>query len=256
MRLYGLIGNPVAHSLSPDIFARKWEQEGIRDCIYRLFPLHSLRELPELLRVNPELRGLNVTSPFKQEVLALADNADKTALGIGSANLLSIDNRQRITAYNTDHIGFDRILEQAGTLPKAALVCGSGGAAKAVRYSLERHGVKTTTASRKSGADRIRYDAIDSNILQQHQLVVNATPLGMGAHTGQMPPLPYDALTPSHLLVDLVYNPEQTAFLQTGKRKGCRTIGGLAMLYGQAEAAWEIWKRTYSENNHSTTSWK
>ena len=99
MRLYGLIGNPVAHSLSPDIFARKWEQEGIRNCIYRLFPLHSLRELPELLRANPELRGLNVTSPFKQEVLALADNADETALGIGSANLLSIDNRQRITAY-------------------------------------------------------------------------------------------------------------------------------------------------------------
>lgn len=256
MRQYGLIGNPVSHSLSPEYFARKWEHEGIRDCIYRLFPLHSLRELPELLRANPELRGLNVTSPFKQEVLAFADKADGTALGIGSANVLSIDNRQRITAYNTDHIGFDRLLEQVGPLPKAALVCGSGGAAKAVRYSLERHGVRTVTASRHSGPDRICYDAIDINIMQQHQLIVNATPLGMGSLAGHMPPLPYDALTPGHLLVDLVYNPEQTAFLQTGKRKGCRTVGGLAMLYGQAEAAWDIWKKTYSENNHSTTSWK
>ena len=255
MRQYGLIGNPVKHSLSPYFFARKWESEGIRDCSYRLFPLHSLRELPELLHSNPELRGLNVTSPFKQEVLALADKADETATRIGSANVLSIDSRQRITAYNTDHLGFDRILEQIGTLPKAALVCGSGGAAKAVRYSLERHGVKTAVASRQNGADRICYDAIDISIIQQHQLIVNATPLGMGCHIGECPPLPYDALTPSHLLVDLVYNPEQTAFLQTGMRMGCRTIGGLAMLCGQAEAAWEIWKKTYSENNHST-SWK
>ena len=112
MRQFGLIGYPVAQSLSPEYFARKWESEGIRDCVYRLFPLHSLRELPELLLANQGLLGLNVTSPFKQEALSLADDADETAMRIGSANVLSIDNRQRITAYNTDHIGFDRILGQ------------------------------------------------------------------------------------------------------------------------------------------------
>ena len=242
MRQYGLIGNPVAHSLSPDYFAGRWQQEGVTDCRYGLFPLQSLRELPALLQSHPELVGLNVTSPFKEEVLACADRTTEEAARIGGANVLVIKNRRITLACNTDHLGFDRMLEQIRPLPQAALVCGSGAAAKAVRYSLERHGVRTAIASRKNGADRICYDAIDSNILQQHQLIVNATPLGMGAFAGQMPPLPYEALTPSHLLVDLVYHPEQTAFLQTGKRKGCRTIGGLAMLQGQADAAWEIWK--------------
>ncbi len=243
MRQFGLIGYPVAHSLSPEYFARKWESEGIRDCVYRLFPLHSLRELPELLEANQGLRGLNVTSPFKQEAISVADEADETALCIGSANVLSIDNRQRITAYNTDHIGFDRILEQIRPLPEAALICGSGGAAKAVRYSLERHGVRTTVASRHSGTDRICYDAIDTDIMQQHTLIVNATPLGMGSLIGECPPLPYHYLTPNHIMADLNYRPAETMFLKKGKEMGCRCLNGLDMLYGQADAAWEIWKK-------------
>jgi shikimate dehydrogenase len=251
MRQFGLIGNPVAHSLSPEYFSRKWENEGIQDCDYRLFPLQSLRELPELLEANQGLRGLNVTSPFKQEALSVADEVDETALCIGSANVLSIDNRQRITAYNTDHIGFDRILEQIRPLPEAALICGSGGAAKAVRYSLERHGVRTTVASRHSGTDRIRYDAIDTDIMQQHTLIVNATPLGMGSHIGECPPLPYQALTPNHIMADLNYLPAETLFLQKGKEMGCRCLNGLDMLQGQADAAWEIWeKATESFNIH------
>lgn len=241
MRQFGLIGMPVDHSASPGYFAQKWEKEGISDCSYRLFPLHSLRELPDLLKANPELRGLNVTSPFKQEALALADEADETALRIGSANVLYIDTQQHITAYNTDHLGFDRILDQLPTLPPAALICGSGGAARAVRYSLERHGIPSILLSRHSGADRIGYEAVDSSLMQSHPLVINATPLGMGKFTGQTPPLPYECLTPAQVLVDLIYHPAETAFLQTGRRKGCRCIGGLAMLHGQADAAWELW---------------
>ena len=256
MRQYGLIGNPVAHSLSPDYFAGRWQQEGVTDCRYGLFPLQSLRELPALLQSHPELVGLNVTSPFKEEVLACADRTTEEAARIGGANVLVIKTRRISLACNTDHLGFERILEQIRPLPQAALVCGTGAAARAVRFSLERHQIRTILLSRRSGPGRVAYGAVTDDLLQQHQLIVNATPLGMGSHTGECPPLPYEALTPSHLLVDLVYHPEQTAFLQTGKRKGCRTIGGLAMLQGQAEAAWEIWKKTYSDNNHSTISWK
>lgn len=243
MRQFGLIGNPVAHSLSPEYFSRKWENEGIQDCDYRLFPLQSLRELPELLRTNPELRGLNVTSPFKEEVLAFADRTTEAAARIGGANVLVIRNRRITIACNTDHLGFDRILEQIRPLPEAALICGSGGAAKAVRYSLERHDVRTTVASRHSGTDRIRYDAIDTDIMQQHTLIVNATPLGMGSHIGECPPLPYQALTPNHIMADLNYLPAETLFLQKGKEMGCRCLNGLDMLHGQADAAWEIWEK-------------
>jgi shikimate dehydrogenase len=176
-------------------------------------------------------------------VLSVADEADETALRIGSANVLSIDSEKRITAYNTDHIGFDRILEQIIPLPEVALICGSGGSTKAVKYSLERHGVRTTVASRHSGADRICYNAIDINIIKQYTLIVNATPLGMGSHIGECPPLPYHALSPNHILADLNYCPEETLFLKKGKERGCRCLNGLDMLHGQADAAWEIWKK-------------
>ena len=241
MRLYGLIGNPVTHSGSPDCFAEIWAREGVTDCRYALFPMESLQLLPELIRQHPSLCGLNVTSPFKRDVLSFADKVDDAAAKIGSANVL-VTRKHQITAYNTDHIGFDRILDQLAELPPAALVCGSGGAARAVCFSLQRHGIPFLTLSRRPGTDRVTYGEVDARMLLQYPLIVNATPLGMAGLASQCPPLPYDALTHSNILADLVYNPSKTLFLKHGESKGCRCVNGLEMLHGQAEAAWKIWK--------------
>lgn len=242
MRLYGLIGYPLEHSLSPELFAKKWRESGVTDCRYMLFPIRTLRELPGLLQSHPELEGLNVTSPYKRQVLSVVDGADETALRIGGANVLSIGPGMRITAYNTDHTGFDRILDSFDRLPEKAIVCGTGGAARAVRYSLERHGICTTLVSRHPESGQLAYENVTPELFASCRMVVNATPLGRGSDK-RYPPLPYQSLTPEHLLVDLNYATEPSPFLLQGKPSGCRCTNGIGMLKGQADAAWEIWNR-------------
>ncbi|MBO4282664.1 MAG: shikimate dehydrogenase [Bacteroidales bacterium] len=242
MRQFGLIGNPLSHSLSPAYFSEKWKREGVEGCRYSLFPLASIAEFPLLWVQHPELKGLNVTSPYKQEVLACCDRIREDAAAIGATNVVFKDRDGRITACNTDHLGFLRLLENCSLPIPQALVLGSGGAAKAVAYCLKQKGIPFLNVSRKARYGSLTYAEISAKVLQECPLVVNATPLGMGKWSGQCPDIPYEALSPKHILIDLIYSPEESLFLRKGREKGCETHNGLPMLHAQADASWEIWR--------------
>ena len=268
MHLFGLIGYPIAHSLSPAYMQSRWKKEGVKDCLYQLFPLHKIEEIKELPSQYPEICGLNVTSPFKEEVLAYADKIDSTAEALQSCNVLSIKQGQ-ITAHNTDVVGFATLMDKLYGLhtmtrvdkntitameqlsstshlqaPKKALVLGSGGAARAVRKVLETKNIECLLVSRKKeGKGFCHYDMLTESLIAAHLLIVNATPLGMGNLTDQAPDIPYQSLTDRHMLIDLNYLPAESLFLKKGKQQGAQVCNGLQMLYAQADASWSIWKK-------------
>lgn len=240
-RLYGLIGYPLSHSFSKKYFSEKFEQEGIADCRYELFPLTAIDELPALLAVHPELCGLNVTIPYKEQVIPFLDSQNTLVKAIGACNCIRITSGQ-LQGFNTDAIGFQHSLQEK-LLPthQQALVFGTGGAAKAVCYVLQQLHIPYQLVSRRKMYDQLSYEEVTEKLLQTHTLLINTTPLGMYPNITEAPPLPYHALTPAHYLYDLVYNPEQTLFLQKGMAAGARTKNGMDMLVIQAEESWKIW---------------
>jgi shikimate dehydrogenase len=244
---YGLIGNPVSHSLSEKYFTDKFLVENVA-ARYERFLLKDIEGLTSLLSSYPRLRGLNVTSPFKTSVIAHCDALDDTAKDIGAVNTLKIfreGGKVSLTGYNTDADGFAAaLLPLTGSKRPPALILGSGGAARAVAYAMAKLGIGFKVVSRLPGKGKITYEEIDAGLVATHKLIVNATPLGMISHPGEYPPIPYHRLTSGHLLFDLNYNPPETPFLLKGKRQGCRTVNGLLMLQAQAEKAWEIWQET------------
>ena len=237
MYQFGLIGYPIAHSLSPSFFQTKWKEEGRDDCLYRLFPLRQLDALKELIASQPTLCGLNVTSPFKEEVLSYTDTLDRRATQLRSANVLCIRDGI-ISGHNTDVDGF-AAMPLPDPLPREALVLGSGGAARAVETILREKGILVHMVSRHG---TLNYRTLSPEMVSQCQLIVNATPLGMGSLENDAPDIPYAAITRRHHLLDLIYSPQETLFLQKGKMRGASTCNGLPMLYAQAEATWKIWK--------------
>ena len=242
MRRYGLIGKKLGHSFSKRYFTEKFEKEGIRDSVYELYELPDIAEVPELLAREPELVGLNVTVPYKEAVKPYLDELDKSAAAIGAVNTIRIKDG-RTKGYNTDFIGFRDTLEQfyPQEARGQALVLGTGGAAKAVWAALRALAIPYVPVSRNPAAGELSYEAVTPEILKQYNLLINTTPLGMAPDTASAPAIPYDALTSQHYLYDLVYNPEETSFLQKGRAAGAKTLNGLPMLHGQAEAAWKIW---------------
>jgi len=244
MRKFGLIGKKLGHSFSKRYFTEKFERETITDAAYELYELATIAELPQLLQVNPELVGLNVTVPYKEEVIPYLDELDEAAATIGAVNTIKITNG-KTKGYNTDFIGFKNSLEQFYPVQDRAeaLVLGTGGAAKAVCAALQNLGLNYTILSRTTKPGQLTYSDLTPELLQKYNLIINTTPLGMYPTIETCPDLPYSALTPQHYLYDLVYNPEQTLFLQKGKAAGAQTINGLEMLIGQAEAAWKIWQK-------------
>ncbi len=243
MRRYGLIGKKLGHSFSKRYFTQKFEREGIADVAYELYELPTISELPKLLQQEPELVGLNVTVPYKETVIPYLDELDEAAARIGAVNTIKITHG-KTKGYNTDYVGFKQSLAAFCPVDEVdkALVLGSGGASKAVCAALQNLGINYTILSRSPKPDQLTYEELTPELLQQYRLIVNTTPLGMHPHPETFPSLPYMALTPQHYLYDLVYNPEQTLFMQKGQETGAQTINGLEMLYGQAEAAWEIWQ--------------
>lgn len=243
-RLFGLIGYPLSHSFSKRYFTEKFEREGIAGCRYELFPLEYIEDLPKLLKRQTTLCGLNVTIPYKQAVLPYLQELEAGAEAIGAVNTIRIANG-KLTGYNTDAYGFieslQRFLQESDKQPPGALVLGTGGAAKAVVWALQQLGIPHLSVSRRVEPGCILYENIDKERLTTYPLLINTTPLGMSPYTGACPPLPYDLLDRQNLLYDLVYNPEQTLFLQKGKQAGCHTTNGLEMLYLQAEKAWSVW---------------
>lgn len=247
MRKFGLIGYPLSHSFSKKYFTNKFEKEGITDAVYELFPIESIEDLPQLLQDQPDLAGLNVTIPYKEKVIPYLHELDQKADAIGAVNTIKI-NDGKLKGYNTDYHGFkDSLIKFIGPnpIPERALILGTGGASKAVKAALEDLNISFRFVSRNTSENQLTYEELSSS--PHHfitsSLIINTTPLGMSPNVEGLPNLPYEYLTESHFLYDLVYNPMKTAFMQKGIEAKCWVKNGLEMLHGQAEKAWEIWNQ-------------
>ncbi|MDR3714722.1 MAG: shikimate dehydrogenase [Puia sp.] len=242
MRKFGLIGFPLSHSFSKRFFAEKFEAEGITDCLYELYPLENISELPAML-LDKNLCGLNVTIPYKERVIPFLDFKNEIVARINACNCIRIRDG-RLYGYNTDAIGFQRsLVKKLGPGHDRALILGTGGASKAVEYVLGQLGISYRYVSRtpRTGFADLRYEEVSEELLLTHTLVINTTPLGMYPRTEECPPLPYQVLSPKHYLYDLVYNPARTLFLQKGEEHGATVENGYEMLIIQAEESWKIW---------------
>lgn len=236
MRHYGIIGMPLEHSFSARYFGEKFAREGI-DADYRLFPIDTIGKVEPLL---PQLDGFNVTFPYKQAIFPYLQAIDEVAQTIGAVNVV----RGR-TGYNTDWIGFAQSLHpMLQPSDRQALILGTGGVSKAVRYALEQSGIHSTFVSRRPQKGMLTYGDLTQEVIEAHTLIINCTPLGMYPDVKSCPDIPYIYIGAHHLLFDCVYNPEQTEFLRQGAAHGARTKNGLQMLYEQADAAWKIWNET------------
>jgi shikimate dehydrogenase len=247
MHLLGLIGNPIGHSRSPELFSQIFKKEGITDWEYRLFPLQTINDLPAILENYTDLRGFNVTIPYKTEVIPFLNEVSSEALEIGAVNTVSVrrnGSKYSLIGYNTDVFGFESLLLSAGAVKSdKALVLGSGGASKAVCYVLKKHNIPYSIASRNPQSGQISYGEISESSMKTHSLIINTTPLGMHPQTDAFPPIPYEYLTPGHTAIDLVYNPEITIFMQKATQHGATVFNGMLMLQKQAEKAWEFFNQ-------------
>lgn len=237
---YGLIGYPLSHSFSPQYFKQKFELLSLL-ADYKLFPIKNISYIAQVLLSEPELLGLNVTIPHKETIIPFLNEVDIAAAKVGAVNCIQIANGNLI-GYNTDIIGFEKsITPLLRTHHKRALILGTGGAAKAIAYVLEKLQIPFLFVSRRKEKGFITYEEIDQRIIASHSIIINTTPVGMHPNTKALPTLPYQYISEQHLLYDLTYNPAETAFLAQGKKNGATTKNGLEMLELQAEASWEIW---------------
>lgn len=244
MRLFGLIGYPLSHSFSKRYFTDKFEKEEINNCRYENFSIPSIDELHKILDDNPGLEGLNITIPYKEQVIPFLHEASDVVKHLGACNCIKIT-AGKLFGHNTDVTGFEQTLNiKLRPHHKKALVLGSGGASKAVQYVLRKKGIEFLVVSRSDNSNFISYESLTNEIIQEYQLIINTTPLGMQPHTELYPSIPYLALTTQHYLYDLIYNPAQTIFLQKGDEKGAAIQNGSEMLVIQAEESWKIWNET------------
>jgi len=247
MRLLGLIGNPLGHSRSPELFSQIFQKEGITDWEYRLFLLQSINELPALIKNQPDLLGFNVTIPYKLEIIPYLNEISPEAKEVGAVNTVRIrrnGSNYSLTGFNTDVFGFESLLLSAGAeTSKKALVLGSGGASKAVCYVLKKQNIPYSVAGRNPQSSQISYGEIGESMMKTHSLIINTTPLGMHPQADAFPPIPYEYLTPGHTAIDLVYNPEITLFMQKATNQGATAFNGMLMLQKQAEKAWEFFNQ-------------
>ncbi|NDV68913.1 shikimate dehydrogenase [Dysgonomonas sp. 25] len=245
MQQYGLVGYPLKHSFSQRFFTDKFRQEQI-DAVYRNFEIADIALLPGIIRENPDLSGLNVTIPYKEVVMPYLDNISPDAAAIGAINVIKIewtDGKPYLTGYNSDVIGFQYSISPLlnPQIHHKALILGTGGASKAVRQGLLNLGIEATYVSRKRKDNVLAYEDLSGQVMREHTVIVNCTPLGTFPDVDTAPDIPYNLLTTNHLLYDLVYNPAETKFLRLGKEQGATVKNGYEMLELQALAAWDIW---------------
>lgn len=240
MQLFGLIGFPLGHSFSKKYFTEKFEREGITGCVFQNFELENIQQLNQkVLEPNPNLKGFAITIPYKKEILPFL--YDTSALPLAACNCVKIV-EGKLIGYNTDVLGFEQSLRQyLKPYHTPALVLGTGGAAEAVWYVLESLKIPYLQVSRSSQNGNITYQEITKDLVFQHKLIINCTPLGTSPNVQAKPNIPYDGIGPDHYLFDLVYNPAETAFLKEGLQRGATLKNGEDMLKIQAEANWEIW---------------
>ncbi|MBB6461473.1 shikimate dehydrogenase family protein [Flammeovirga kamogawensis] len=244
MKTYGLIGYPLGHSFSKKYFTEKYQKEGIEGCQYELFELEKIDIFADLLS-NKSLSGINVTIPYKEQVIPFMDRLDPNTAGkIGAVNVIKFEEDGTLTGYNSDYFGFRTSLEKF--IPNTnfkALVLGTGGASKAIKVALTDLEIPFKSVSRNRSEDSIAYTDVTDELYASHTLIINTTPLGMHPNEGIAPKLPYDKTTENHYFFDVVYNPEVTEFMKLGVENDGHAKNGHEMLIGQAEASWEIWNK-------------
>jgi shikimate dehydrogenase len=246
MKKFGLIGYPLGHSFSKNFFNEKFHSENI-DAEYVNFEIPTIKDLTKVLLLNPDLVGMNVTIPYKEQVIPYLDELAPDAKEIGAVNVIKLvrqKNKTKLVGYNSDIIGFMQSIEPLlEPQHKKALILGTGGASKAVFTGLKKLGLEAKFVSRTPKKDMLTYEDLTPEIMEEYKVIVNCTPVGMYPKADEYPNIPYEYITPNHLLYDLLYNPNTTLFMKKGADKGAVTKNGLEMLLLQAYAAWDIWER-------------
>ncbi len=245
MDKYGLIGYPLGHSFSISYFNQKFQDENI-DAVYENYEIPSIDELPEVLSSNPELKGINVTIPYKEKVLPFLDSISPEARAIGAVNVIRVShkgNKTILKGYNSDVIGFTKSIEPMleKKWHQKALILGTGGASKAIDYGLRNLGLETVFVSRYERPGTIQYKNVTPEVVKEYNVIINCTPLGMYPKTEVCPELPYEAMDSHTILYDLIYNPDETLFMKRGAEYGANVKNGLEMLLLQAFSSWEFW---------------
>ena len=241
MKLYGLIGFPLSHSFSKKFFTEKFEKEGLDNYKYENFPLENIEDLEKILSL-PGLQGFNITIPYKEKVVPFLNYSSEIVKKINACNCIKISDG-KLLGYNSDVFGFEKSLlnKLNRAVHQHALVLGTGGSSKAVKYTLGKMGIDFLSISRKPAAGNLSYEQVTKEIIQTHKLIINTTPLGMFPDVAKAPPLSYEFISQDHLLFDLIYNPEKTLFLKKGEEKGAQVQNGFEMLVLQAEESWRTW---------------
>lgn len=252
MKQLCLIGKKLSHSSSADYFKNKFKKEGVDDYSYHLEELASITELKAFIANRPELIGFNVTIPYKQRIIPYIQHLDFKAKKADAVNTVYIARKNgkiELYGYNTDIIGFKKSIRPfLASEHDRALILGTGGASKAVAVVLEELGIPFLKVSRNPQKNEIAYTDLNEFVMRSHHLIINTTPVGTYPEVEEFPAIPYSMLNERHFLYDLVYNPEETVFLQKGKEQNCLILNGRSMLEFQADAAWEIWKNHESKN--------
>jgi shikimate dehydrogenase len=239
---FGLIGKDISYSFSKKYFTEKFSKELFDDCTYENFDIPTIEEFPNVLKENPDFKGLNVTIPYKEAIIPFLDTMSDKAFRIGAVNVIRFTKKGNLKGYNSDWYGFKKSLEPLlQPHHKKALILGTGGASKAVAFALDKLGIFYTFVSREATENAIDYNRINTTTFDNFQIIINCTPLGTSPNTKEFPPIPYEFFTEKHIAFDLIYNPEETQFLKKAKKKGATIKNGHEMLVFQAEKAWTIW---------------
>ena len=243
MNKLGLLGKDISYSFSRTYFKKKFENENIKNTSYENFDIENIDLFPSIIKNTKGLKGLNVTIPYKEQVIPFLDKVNKKAKAIGAVNTIRITKTGKLVGYNTDRYGFKKTLKPfIKSHHKKALILGTGGASKAIAYTLDEMGITYQYVSRKlSDGVGFSYETLTEDDISDNQIIINATPLGTFPNIEDCPNIPYHAINEKHILFDLIYNPEETKFLKLGNKNRATTINGLRMLEFQAEKAWSIW---------------
>jgi shikimate dehydrogenase len=241
---FGLIGKDISYSFSKKYFTEKFAQDLYEDCSYENFDILNIEDFPSILKNNPNLKGLNVTIPYKESIIPYLDTVSDKAFQIGAVNVIRFTKKGNLKGYNSDWFGFKKSLEPLlQAHHKKALILGTGGAAKAVAFALEQLGITYSFVSREANPNTIDYSLINATTFDNHQIIINCTPVGTSPNTKEFPPIPYTYFSNQHIAFDLIYNPEETEFLKKAKKQGAIIKNGYEMLVYQAEKAWKIWNK-------------
>jgi shikimate dehydrogenase len=241
---YGLIGKNISYSFSKKYFTKKFSEDLFTDCLYENFDIDSIEEFPAILKKNPDLKGLNVTIPYKEAIIPYLNSLSTKANQIGAVNVIRFKKDGTLKGYNSDWYGFKKALQPLlQEHHKKALILGTGGAAKAVAYALDQLDIYYAFVSREASEKTIDYSLVNATTFDNFQILINCTPLGTSPNVKDCPPIPYEYFTKNHIAFDLIYNPETTEFLKRAKKKGATIKNGYEMLVLQAEKAWRIWNK-------------